>query len=74
MGLNICFLDKDGNDIEIESHLQVTHNLNSIVSEVGLIVGKFYYEMIWRPDELFDCENGKVKVKDVLTHLPSLIS
>ena len=73
MSLNIYFLDKDGNDIEIESRLQVTHNLNSIVSEVGLIVGKFYYEMIWRPDELFDCENGKVKVKDVLTHLPSLI-
>ena len=72
MGLNIYFLDKDGNDIEIESHLQVTHNLNSVVNELGLITGEPYYELVWRPDELLNCENGKVKVNDVRIHLPSL--
>lgn len=47
MGLNIYFLDEDGNDIEIESHLQITHNLNSVVSELGLLVDQPYYEIIW---------------------------
>lgn len=76
MGLNIYFYYDDENyeEAEIESYLQITHNLNTVVSELGLITGMFYYELIWRPDELFDCENGKVKVKDVLIHLPDLIS
>ena len=74
MGLNIYFLEKDGSDIEIESYLQITHNLNTVVNELGMMVGLFYYELIWRPDELLNCENGKVRVKDVLIHLPDLIS
>ena len=35
MGLNIYFLEKDGSDIEIESHLQITHNLNTVLIEMG---------------------------------------
>lgn len=47
MGLNIYFLDEDGSDVEIESYLQITHNLNNVVSELGMLVGLFYYEVIW---------------------------
>ena len=50
MGLNIYFLDgvcEGAKEIEIESHLQITHNLNTVVSELGLIVGLPYYEVIW---------------------------
>ena len=49
MGLNIYFYYDDENyeEVEIESHLQITHNLNSIVSELGLLVGLPYYEVIW---------------------------
>lgn len=32
-----------------------------------------YYEVIWRPDELFACENGEVLVKDVLLRIPDII-
>ena len=47
MGLNIYFLDEVGEDVEIESHLRITHNLNSVVSELGLLLGLPYYEVIW---------------------------
>lgn len=75
MGLNIYFLDEDGNDIEIESHLQITHNLNKILLELDKIkCGRTcYYELIWRPDEIYGCDNGRVIVKDVLRHLPDLL-
>ena len=73
MGLNIYFLDEVGEDVEIESHLQITHNLNNVVSELGKLVGKQYYEVVWRPDELFDLKNGEVPVVLVLKLLPDLI-
>ena len=73
MGLNIYFLDEDGSDVEIESHLQITHNLNTIVSELGLLANQPYYEIIWRPDELFDLKNGEVPVALVYKILPTLI-
>ena len=50
MGLNIYFYDGVGEgakEIEIESYLQITHNLNIVVSELGLLVGLPYYEVIW---------------------------
>lgn len=73
MGLNIYFLDEVGEDVEIESYLRITHNLNSVVSELGLLVGLTYYEVIWRPDELFGLKNGEVPVCLVLKVLPDLI-
>ena len=73
MGLNIYFLDESGEDVEIESHLQITHNLNTVVSELGLLVGLPYYEVIWRPDGLFGLKNGEVPVGLVLIVLPDLI-
>lgn len=76
MGLNIYFLYKDGSDIEIESHLHITHNLNTILLELDKINGgeTNYYELVWRPDELFGYDNGSVPVKDVLLFLPDVIS
>ena len=76
MGLNIFFYYDDENyeEVEIESHLQITHNLNKVLIELDKISHTNYYRLIWRPDELFNCENSKVRVKDVLIHLPSLIS
>ena len=76
MGLNIYFYDGVGDgakEIEIESHLQITHNLNSVVDELGKLVGKPYYEVIWRPDELFELKNGEVPAALVLKTLPDLI-
>ena len=73
MGLNIYFYDKDGNEIEDTPNLQITHNLNTIVLELGLLVGLPYYEVIWRPDELFGLKNGEVDVALVLKVLPDLI-
>lgn len=73
MGLDIYFYDKIGEEVEIESRLKITHNLNKVLIELDKIVPNNYYKLIWRPDELFNCENGKVKVKGVLIHLPSLI-
>ena len=73
MGLNIYFLDKSAKEIEIESHLQITHNLNTIVSELVLILGLPYYEVIWRPYELFGLKNGEVPAVLVLKTLPDLI-
>ena len=73
MGLNIYFLDENGEDVEIESYLRITHNLNSVASELGLLVGLPYYEVIWRPDELFGLKNGEVPVGLVLGVLPHLI-
>ena len=73
MGLNIYFLDESGEDVEIESHLQITHNLNTVVSELGLLVGLPYYEVIWIPNELFGLKSGEVPVGLVLKVLPDLI-
>ena len=75
MGLNIYFYYDDENyeEVEIESHLQITHNLNKVLIELDKISHTNYYSLIWRPNKLFNCENDKVKVKDVLIHLPSLI-
>ena len=76
MGLNIYFYDGVGEcakEIEIESHLRITHNLNTIVSELGLLVDLPYYEVIWRPDDLFGLKNGEVPVTLVLIVLPDLI-
>lgn len=76
MGLNIYFYDGVGEgakEIEIKSHLQITHNLNTIVSELGLILGLPYYEVIWVPDELFGLKNGEVPTVLVLKLLPDLI-
>ena len=49
MGLNIYFQEKDGSDIEIESNLKITHNLNIILLELDKIIGgeTSYYEVIW---------------------------
>ena len=73
MGLNIYFLDEIGEDVEIESYLRITHNLNTVVSELGLLLGLPYYEVIWGPDELFGLKNGEVPVTLVLRVLPHLI-
>lgn len=73
MGLNIYFLDESGEDVEIESYLRITHNLNSVVSELGLLVCLPHYEVIWIPDELFGLKNGEVPVVFVLKVLPDLI-
>ena len=48
MGLNIYFLEKDGSDIEIESHLRITHNLNTVVAVCCEMKGIDYYEAVWR--------------------------
>lgn len=73
MGLNIYFFDEEGKEIEDTYHLQITHNLNKVVSACGELVGKSYYEAIWRPDELTGLENGKVPVLFIVSYLPSLI-
>lgn len=76
MGLDVYFQEKDGSEVEIESNLKITHNLNKILLELDKINGveTCYYKAIWRPDELFACENGDVLVKDVLQHIPDIIS
>ena len=74
MGLNIYFYSsKNGKELECEG-LGITHNLNTVVDELGKLVGKPYYEVIWRPDELLDCKNGEVPVGFVLQRLPALIA
>lgn len=49
MGLNIYFLDDQGEDIKIDSHLQITHNLNKTLLELDKIKGgeTCYYKLIW---------------------------
>lgn len=76
MGLDVYIQEKDGSSVEIESNLKITHNLNKILLELDKINGgeTSYYKVIWRPDELFYCENGEVLVKDVLHYIPSIIS
>ena len=74
MSLHIYFQDDEGNDIEVDSNLNITHNLNKIVDECGKLVGKEYYELICRPDELLCVDNGKVPVSFVLQRLPALIA
>lgn len=76
MGLDIYFYDDVGEnakEIEIESHLKITHNLNTVVSELGLLAEQPYYEIIWRPDELFGIKNGEVSTTLVLVLLLDLI-
>ena len=74
MGLNIYFFNKHGDDVDYQGHLKVTHNLNKIVDECGKLVGKEHYELIWRPDEWLDVDNGKVPASFVLQRLPALIA
>ena len=74
MSLSVYFLDNDGEDVEQQSHLNITHNLNKLVDECGKLVGKEYYELIWIPDELLCVDNGKVPVSFVLQRLPALIT
>lgn len=73
MGLNIYFFNEQGKEIEEDYHLQITHNLNKVVSACGELVGKSYYEAIWRPDTLTGLENGKVPVLFIVSYLPDLI-
>lgn len=73
MSLSIYFLDNNGEDVEQQSHLNITHNLNTIVDECGKLVGKEYYELIWIPDELLGVDNGQVKVADIIHRLPTLL-
>ena len=45
MGLDIYFYDDVGEnarEVEIESHLKITHNLNTVVSELGLLAKQPY--------------------------------
>lgn len=75
MGLDIYFYDGVGeyaNEINSE-RLSITHNLSTVVNELGKLVGKPYYEVICRPDELFECKNGEVPVGFVLVTLPQMI-
>ena len=71
MGLDIYFYVGDK---EIDSkHLGITHNLNTLVDELGQLKGKPYYEVIWRPDELFNVKNGEVPISLIFPMLQSLI-
>lgn len=73
MGLNIYFYSsKNGKELEC-GRLGITHNINTVVDELGKLVGKPYYEVIWIPDELFECKNGEVPVGFVLAYLPQMI-
>ena len=74
MSLSIYFLDNNGEDVEYQELLGITHNLNKIVDECGKLVGKEYYELVWKTDELLGVDNGKVPVSDVLQRLPTLIA
>ena len=73
-GFEYLLFNKSGDDVEYQEHLGITHNLNKIEDECGKIVGKEYYELIWRPDELLGVDNGKVPVSFVLQRLPALIA
>ena len=74
MSLSIYFLDNNGEDVQQQGGLNITHNLNKVVDECSKLVGKEYYELIWRPDELFNLPNGKVPVKLIINRLPVLIN
>ena len=74
MSLNIYFLDSNGEDVEQQTCLNITHNMNKLVDECGKLVDKEYYELIWTPDELLGVDNGKVPVSFVLQRLPALIA
>lgn len=74
MSLDIYFQDMLGNDIEVDSNLNITHNLNKIVDECGKIWGRKHYELIWRPDELFKIPNGEIPVKLVVNDILVLIN
>ena len=74
MSLSIYFLDNFGEDVEQQTCLNITHNLNKVVDECGKIGGRKHYELVWRPDELFNIPNGKVPVKLIINRLPVLIN
>lgn len=74
MSLDIYFLDNGGEYVEQQTYLNITHNLTTIVDECGKIWGRKHYEVIWRPDELFNLRNGKVPVKLIINRLPMLIN
>ena len=74
MGLNIYFLDSNGEDVEQQTCLNITHNMSKLVDECGKLVGEDHYELVWRPDELFGVDNGKVPVKLIINRLPVLIN
>ena len=74
MGLDIYFLEEDGSEVGIESNLKITHNLNKILLMLDKIIDSNSYMLVWRPDELYNCDNGKVRVNDVLLFLPDVIS
>jgi len=74
MSLSIYFLDNNGEDVEQQVCLNITHNLNKVVDVCGKIVSREYYELIWIPYELFNLPNGKVPVKLIINRLPVLIN
>lgn len=73
MSLNIIFQDINGKDIiddEININLNITHNLNKVCKQFPLSsLGFTYYHIIWRADEYFQIENGKIPVNLILPHL-----
>ena len=73
MGLNIYFYDKDGNEVEDTPHLQITHNLNTLVAACGEFKGISYYGAVWRAEDLFERKNGEVPVIMVLPYLVNLL-
>ena len=74
MSLSIYFLDNNCEDVEQQVCLNITHSLKKVVDECGKLVGKEHYELIWRPDELFNLPNGEVPVKLIINRLPVLIN
>ena len=74
MSLSIYFLDSNGEDVEQQTCLNITHNMNKLVDECGKLVGEEYYELLWGTDELLGVDNGKVPVSFVLQRLPALIA
>ena len=47
MSLSIYFLDNNGEDVEQQVCLNITHNLNKVVDGCGKLASKEYYELIW---------------------------
>ena len=47
MSLSIYFLDSNGEDVEQQTCLNITHNMNKLVDECGKLVGEEYYELVW---------------------------
>ena len=47
MSLSVYFLDSNGEDVEQQTCLNITHNMNKLVDECGKLVGEDHYELIW---------------------------